>query len=458
MLGTTLYDKLGNEEDARACADIPDEACREAPRNFALILATLCLTKVGDAIASPKTVLTWVMATVGAPVALVGLLVPIRESGSLIPQLVIASWVRKRAVRKWVWVLGALIQGAAVLGIALVTVSLSGAAAGAALLGLLSAFSLARGLSSVAAKDVLGKTIPKQRRGRLTGFAASAAGVVSIGIGVVLLMPRIGTLGPALFGVLLAAAGLLWVIAALVFSRVEEYAGETAGGRNALGEAFQRLALLGTDAPFRRFVLARALALCSALSAPYYIWLARDLGTESAALLGLFVRRGGRVRRGAVLGPVRRPLEPARARGGRGRERRDRLPRRGHGLARAGARGVAGIHARGLLRARDHAQRCPRRAQDVRRRSRERQSAHRLRLGLELRHRHRAARGRRDGDGHAVDRRAARRAVALDLRVRRGRDGPAAAGRRMSHNFRVQVIDTPSPRGDSLSAGRGRAR
>lgn len=292
-MSATLYEMLANEEDARACADISDAACREVPRNFGLMLLAQGLTKLGDALASPKTVLAWVMAAVGAPVALVGLMVPIRESGSLVPQLAIASWVRTRAVRKWVWITGSLIQATAVLGLAAVAVSLSGAAAGAAVLGLLGLFSLARGLSSVAFKDVLGKTIPKQRRGRLTGFSASGAGLVTIGAGGALLVPRVDALGTHAFGGVLAAAGLVWFAAALVFARIEEFPGETAGGRNALGEARQRLGLLATDAVFRRFVVARALALGSSLSAPYYIWLARDLGTPSAALLGTFVIAGG---------------------------------------------------------------------------------------------------------------------------------------------------------------------
>ena len=47
-----------------------------------------------------------------------------------------------------------------------------------AIIALIIAFSLARGFCSVAAKDVLGKTIPRDRRGQLTGWSASAAGLV----------------------------------------------------------------------------------------------------------------------------------------------------------------------------------------------------------------------------------------------------------------------------------------
>ena len=80
--------------------------------------------------ANPKTTLAWMMDAVGAPVALTGLLVPVRESGSLIPQLMIAAFVRRQATRKWTWVLGSLFQAFAVLGMGVAGWSLDGAAAG----------------------------------------------------------------------------------------------------------------------------------------------------------------------------------------------------------------------------------------------------------------------------------------------------------------------------------------
>lgn len=43
-----LYALVANEEDARACKDISEDACREVPGNFFLMLASLVLTKAGD--------------------------------------------------------------------------------------------------------------------------------------------------------------------------------------------------------------------------------------------------------------------------------------------------------------------------------------------------------------------------------------------------------------------------
>ena len=118
-----------------------------------------------------------VMDAIGAPVALTGLLVPIRESGSMIPQLVIAAAVRRQPVRKWVWVVGSLLQAAAVFAMGLFAWFSRGVTAGLGVVACLVFFSLARGLCSVASKDVIGKTIPKTRRGRVNGISAGIAGL-----------------------------------------------------------------------------------------------------------------------------------------------------------------------------------------------------------------------------------------------------------------------------------------
>lgn len=70
------------------CTDISEKACREVPGNFFRIIVANMLTKVGALLISPNTVLAWLICgrTRGARGVL------IRESGSLIPQLVIGAW------------------------------------------------------------------------------------------------------------------------------------------------------------------------------------------------------------------------------------------------------------------------------------------------------------------------------------------------------------------------------
>src|SRR5690606_16133166 len=96
-----LYDLLTGDEDARVCLDIPETACIEQPRNYFIHVASLVASKAGDLLASPKLVLSWLLTNIGAPAFMLGLLVPIRESLSLIPQLFVARAMRRAPVRKW---------------------------------------------------------------------------------------------------------------------------------------------------------------------------------------------------------------------------------------------------------------------------------------------------------------------------------------------------------------------
>jgi len=269
-----LYDLLTGDEDARVCRDIPEVACREQPRNFFIHIGSLVASKTGDRLSSSKLVLSWLFTGLGAPAFMLGLLVPIRESLSLIPQLLVAGAIRRVGVRKWLWVAGSVVQGVAVVAMAVVTLSLRGAPAGWSILGLLVVFSLARGVCSVAAKDVLGKTISKSRRGSVTGYASSAAGAITIVTGFVALAMKPGKHDLMLFVVLLMIAGALWILGAFIFSRLEEYSGATEGGGNAITEALRQFHLIREDRDLRQFLIVRTLLLSTALVAPFYVSIA----------------------------------------------------------------------------------------------------------------------------------------------------------------------------------------
>lgn len=283
-----LYALVVNEEDVRVCKEIDDNACKEVPGNFFRIMVSLILTKFGDLLISPKTVLAWLMGAIGVPAALIAWLVPIRESGSMIPQLLIAAAVRRRPRRSPLWVLGSVLQGICVAGMAATVWYLENDIAGYVILGLLILFSLSRGLSSVSIKDVLGKSIPKTRRGRLSGYSATFSGIATVVAGI-WLFGNDTRPDREVYLILLVSGALLWFLAATVFSFVKEYDGETSGGGNAISEAFRSLHLLLDDIPFRKFVVSRALLMGSALSAPFFVVLAQRADAGNMQVLASFL-------------------------------------------------------------------------------------------------------------------------------------------------------------------------
>ncbi|MDX1433228.1 MAG: MFS transporter [Gammaproteobacteria bacterium] len=286
-----LHDLLSAEEDARACRDISDDACREQPRNYGVHLVALSLTKIGDGLVDAKLILSWLLDALGAPLAAIAALVPVRESLSLVPQLAVAGWMRAYALRKWFWVGGSVAQGASLLAMALVAWSFDGAVAGWTIVALLAVFALARGVCSVAYKDVLGKTIAKQRRGTLNGYTASAAGIAVVALGLALQLEA-GT-DIDVFASILVLAAALWITGAGVFALLEEYPGATEGGANALREAIGSVRMIFHDRQLALFLASRALLVSTALMAPFFAVIARQIGATDLSDLGLLVIASG---------------------------------------------------------------------------------------------------------------------------------------------------------------------
>ncbi|NOU50652.1 MFS transporter [Pseudoalteromonas sp. JBTF-M23] len=286
-----IYQRLSNIEDARACEAIGDDACKQVPGNFIFMLISQVFSKFSDALLNPKVTLPWLMQGLGVSSAFIAWLVPIRESGSLLPQLAIASYIRTLPVRKWVWVVGALIQALCIAAMVIIALTLTGSQAGWALIGVLSVFSLARGFNSIAAKDVLGKVIPKSQRGNISGLAASMSGLATLLFALILvIMPENIQYQAVLIALVLGFT--MWLFAAGFYSQIIEYKGATDGGKSGLKLALSKLKLLYQDRAFGHFVLTRALLLCSALSAPFYIVLASQQELN-LPLLAIFMAVSG---------------------------------------------------------------------------------------------------------------------------------------------------------------------
>jgi MFS family permease len=288
-----LYDLVTGDEDARVCKDIPPESCHEQPRNFFAYLVANLLSKVADDLSSAKLVLPWLLGALGAPAVLVGLLVPIREAGVLLPQLAVAAYIRRMPLRKPVWILGALLSALSLGAIALAALTQRGAAAGWIIIALLVVLSLSRGLCSVSAKDVLGKTVSKSRRGRLMGWSAGIAGGATLALGLGLGFVTDADAERLVYAVLLGAGALMFVLGALVFGAIREQPGATAGGGNALTEALASLDLLRTDPDFRRYLLTRIGLLTLALVPPFYVLLLQRASDSALSGLGLLIIASG---------------------------------------------------------------------------------------------------------------------------------------------------------------------
>ncbi|MBR9914533.1 MAG: MFS transporter [Algicola sp.] len=296
-LSNKLYQKLNNEKGERVCKDITTEACEHVTTNYFLILLSTTFTKLGDTLSNPKTVLTWLMNYVNAPVYLISLIVPIRESGSMVPQIILADYIKTRPIRKWIWVLGAFLQFTTIASIGFIVLYFEGTTAGWLIIAAIVLFSLARSICSVTSKDITGKAIPKTRRGRLKGYTASFAGVLVLLAGLFILYKSQKEATIEFYSYLVFFAAIMWLLAAIFYAKIKEFphpiSEETSSNRHPFSRLSSKFNLLKEDTQFKNFVIARSLLLCSGLTAPYYILLAQTHIGKESFLLGLFIIANG---------------------------------------------------------------------------------------------------------------------------------------------------------------------
>lgn len=259
------------EEITGADEQVPDREARNGLRH----MLSLSMTKVADGLIDPKLVLSWLAGALGAPAALTGLLVPIREAGALLPQIALAGWVQSMRHRKWAWIIGSAGQGIAALAIVVIALTMEGVAAGVAMCGALAVLAMSRAACSVSYKDILGKTVQKTRRGAVTGVAGSTASVAVLIFAGLLMSGLLRDVTPVIIAIGMAA--ILWIGAAMLFSRLEEKASEDTDDTSV------DFSPLKEDAQFRLFIAVRGLLTVTALAPPYFVL----LGGGQSALEGL---------------------------------------------------------------------------------------------------------------------------------------------------------------------------
>lgn len=288
-LNDKFYDFLTEEDEPRACKAIPEEACTNVPKNFTLNVLNGSLSKLAEKIISPKLTLPWMLSFFGASPALIGALVPVKDAGSLLPQLAVSGKIRAYSRRKKFWVISAIVQALCWLAAGLLIFFSQGSFLPVVILILLGIFSIASGVASVAIKDVTAKTIPKNTRGQMLSYRSTFGGILGLIAGAILVFVIRGKSNSSIYGGMFLAASLLWFLAALSFSMIREEKGATSGGRNPLDEVKAGWKLIRDEKSFRNFLFTRALLMAIPLLQPFYVLVAKNISNTSWNLLGFLI-------------------------------------------------------------------------------------------------------------------------------------------------------------------------
>lgn len=282
---------VDDDELAQVCRDLPESACRAQPHNYGVHVVSLSLTRVGEGLADPKLVLAWLLDAIGTPTWALGLLVPVRESLAMLPQLVVSARIRRLPIRKHVYIFGCVVQGTAIIGFGLMgwfAQLFSGAFVGIVAVAIIAIFALGRSLCSISHKGLLGKTVDIGRRGSVSGTAGTIAAVATLLLAVGYSIGWIPLTVPVVAG-MVALGGSCWLLAAFVFGLIREEPGATTGDIDGLTAVVAQLNLLRSDAQLRRLIATRVLLLSSALAPPFYMALSGDRAVSGLGTLGSFM-------------------------------------------------------------------------------------------------------------------------------------------------------------------------
>lgn len=227
-----------------------------------LLIAGLSLNKLADLLISAKTTLTALLVSVGAPVWMIGWLVPIRESGALLPQVLISICLRKHAQRHIVWRIGMITQVFSVVGMLLSVILFSGFIAGILVLASLVLLSLGRSACSLTVKDMEADAAKKGERGNLIGVASTVSGVVTLVIAIPLVIYD-GALTSNILLVVLCASMLAFILTLICVWPIKT--------RVEVEDSPENTFSINFDTTIYKFIFVRGLFVHSALVAPYFM-------------------------------------------------------------------------------------------------------------------------------------------------------------------------------------------
>jgi hypothetical protein len=258
------------------------------------IIVTLVLSKLTDILLSAKTTLPTLLNSLGAPSWMLGFLVPLRESGSLLPQAMMSAWLTTKSDRRVPWVVSMLIQTSFIAIMILVPLSvlpffmnentesyglLSGAVVLTALIGL----SLARAMTSLTMKDIQGEHLNKGKRGNVVGIASMSAGILSLLFALVMMWSgKLNEQVILIIAILCFVAMLLSVMALKSLEtdvEVKSKHKDKSTIKN-LTTANIKSYLDTFSGELGRFILVRSCFVHTALVAPFYIAWASSLSTQ----------------------------------------------------------------------------------------------------------------------------------------------------------------------------------
>ena len=271
---------------------------RDRRRNSALLGVDYVVFWVAMAFLGPMTVLPTFVRLLGGSQVAVGSLGTIMTGGWLLPQLLAGRHVVGRPLVKRHVLVPAYAGRLLLLMLVPTLLWLAPRAAYLALAALLLSylgFTVGDALSTVAWLELLGKTVPAERRGRYMGLLQALGSFLAIGAGM-LVRAILARSAPFLANhlLLILTAAILFVLGTTATALVREPSGASSGKpQPGWRDYLPRLAsIMRTDRRFAWLVVVRWLAALGDMGAAFYVLYAVDRLAIAPEMAGLFISAG----------------------------------------------------------------------------------------------------------------------------------------------------------------------
>lgn len=267
---------------------------RHYRRNAAAFVGEATLFGIGLLFASTTTVLPGFVSELSGSAVLVGLVISLSEGAWRLPQLLLANWIGPKPRKKRY-----------LTGVGMVVRPVYLAYAVALVLGVwrypvlaLTVFFVLHtlmyaglGVDTLVWWDVLAKTVPERRRGRVLGASTVLRGLIAVAGGALisLLLSESGPGFPTGYTVSLAVAGGFFMLSLASWLLVVEPAETSTAPRPPWRAYFRDVAeVLRSDGALRRLLWVRVLAGASGFALGFYILFGIDVLGLPREMIGVF--------------------------------------------------------------------------------------------------------------------------------------------------------------------------
>lgn len=263
-------------------------------RNFRLGVVNGVLYILSETLLDPTLVLIAYLSMITDSPVLLGMLLPLRDGAWALPQLWVSCFLpsipRKIELYRKLSVVRILSWGSIAVVINFVRQQ------DLILILFFSAYalaSLASGLSGLPFLEIVGKTIPAERRGEFFAWRFGLGGLMGIGASFLvrwLIDPNGPLPTPQNYGVLAALYFVAASASLLIFNQVNEPPDENIGTRTAFFVQLRRaLGFLKQDVSYRRFITMQSMMTIAGSATPFFaVFVQQSLG-GSKAMVGVYL-------------------------------------------------------------------------------------------------------------------------------------------------------------------------